>query len=208
MVQLLRLTYHPLSSYTSAHMKNYELVILLQPQLSKEEHEKTVKEVEDLLKTHGGQIVATDEMGLMTLAHEITKGKLTQAFFLSYHVQLPTDAIQKLKGTFAITKGMVRFAFFSMTASEKFVIYKDINKLWEREEGSKDALVKKGFFADEDKEKLTNINWKSANFLRNYMTRFGDIKPRRFMANRVKQQKKVRIAIIRARELGVLPYTR
>lgn len=188
-------------------MKNYELVILLQPQLSKEEHEKTVSEVEGLVKNNGGQIIATDEMGLITLSHEITKGKLTQAFFLSYHLQLPGDAIQKLKSTFAITKGLVRFAFFSMTAQEKFVIYKDINKTWEPLEDKKDVLVKKGFFA-EDKAKIENINWKATNFLRNYMTRFGDIKPRRFMGNRVTHQKKVRMAIIRARELGVLPYTR
>lgn len=188
-------------------MKNYELVVLLQPQLSKEDHEKTVSEIENLVKENGGQIVATDEMGLLTLTHEITKAKLSQAFFLSYHLQLPGEAIQKLKATFAITKGIVRFAFFSMTANEKFVIYKDINKTWEPVEDSKEPAVKKGFFAT-DKDTLANINRKASSFLRNYMTRFGDIKPRRFMGNRVTHQKKVRMAIIRARELGVLPYTK
>lgn len=87
-------------------------------------------------------------------------------------------------------------------------MFKDINKTWEPKEGAKpkEAVIKKGFFNDEDTTE--NINWKAVNFLRNYMTRFGDIKPRAFMGNRVKHQKKVRKAIIRARELGVLPYTK
>jgi len=40
------------------------------------------------------------------------------------------------------------------------------------------------------------------------MTRFARIKPRKFSGNSVQQQKKVRQAIIAAREVGLLPYTR
>jgi len=57
-----------------------------------------------------------------------------------------------------------------------------------------------------DKTNLDLINWKSVDFLRAYTTRFGNIKPRRFTGLSVSHQKKVRQAIIRARELWVLPY--
>lgn len=188
-------------------MKNYELVVLLQPQLSQDDHAKLVSDIEKLVADHGGKFLATDDMGLMTLAHHITKAKLTQAYFLSYHLELPADKVQALKSVFAITKGLIRFFFFNMTANEKFVSYKETNKTWEPKEDAKpkEAVVKKGFL--NEKEMLEHINWKSTNFLKHYTTRFGNIKPRAFMGNRVKHQKKVRIAIIRARELGVLPYT-
>jgi ribosomal protein S18 len=52
-----------------------------------------------------------------------------------------------------------------------------------------------------DKTNLDLINWKSVEFLRTYTTRFGTIKPRRFTGLSVSHQKKVRQAIIRAREL-------
>ena len=188
-------------------LKNYELVILLQPQLSKDDHEKLVSDIQKMITDNGGKVIDTDDMGMLTLAHQITKAKLQQAHFISYHLELPGDKIQMLKSAFAITKGVVRFSFFLMNANEKFVSFKDTNKTWEKKEDAKpkEVVVKKGFFQDDTT--LEHINWKSVNFLRHYMTRFGEIKPRAFMGNRVKHQKKVRIAIIRARELGVLPYT-
>lgn len=188
-------------------MKNYELVLLLHPQLSKEDHEKLIADINGLITQNGGKVLDTDDMGLMSLAHQITKAKLMQAYFVSYHLELPGDKIQSLKATFAIMKGLVRFSFFAMKAGEKLVSFAEINKTWEPKEDKKpkEVVVKKGFM--NDKEHLGYINWKSVNFLRHYMTRFGDIKPRAFMGNRVTHQKKIRIAIIRARELGVLGYS-
>ena len=55
-------------------------------------------------------------------------------------------------------------------------------------------------------ERMDLISWKSTALLRTYMTRFGALKPRKFTGNSVKQQKLVRQAVLRARELGLLPY--
>ncbi len=188
-------------------MKHYELVILIHPQLSKDDQEKIIADVQSHLSSNGGKIIDTDEMGMMDLAHHITKARIKQAYFVSYHVELPGENIQKLKSAFAIMKGLVRFAFFLMKTNEKLVSFKEINKAWEKDEEKKpkEAAVKKGFL--NGKEALAHVNRKSVNFLRHYMTRFGDIKPRAFMGNRVTHQKKIRTAVIRARELGVLPYT-
>ena len=188
-------------------MKHYELVVMLQPQLSKDDQEKLISDIEKRIADNGGKILDTDDMGMVTLAHEITKAKLKQAHFISYHLDLPGDKIQGMKSAFGITKGLVRFSFFSMGPKEKFMSYAETNKTWAPKEDAKpkEAVIKKGFLNQD--EAPDNINWKSTSFLRNYMTRFGEIKPRAFMGNRVKHQKKVRVAIIRARELGVLPYT-
>jgi len=56
------------------------------------------------------------------------------------------------------------------------------------------------------KENLDMISWKSPEFLRQFTTRFATIKPRKFTGLPVKHQKKVRQAIIRARELWLMPY--
>lgn len=52
------------------------------------------------------------------------------------------------------------------------------------------------------------INWKSIELLKRHTTRFGDIKPRKYTHIPVKFQKRVRSAIMRARELGLLPFTK
>ncbi|OQB42679.1 MAG: 30S ribosomal protein S18 [candidate division CPR1 bacterium ADurb.Bin160] len=55
------------------------------------------------------------------------------------------------------------------------------------------------FLSHPENEKY--INWKSIVILKKYLTRFGSIKPRKYTKNRVKTQKKLRKAIIRARGL-------
>jgi|GEM_PF-1722056 len=57
-----------------------------------------------------------------------------------------------------------------------------------------------------NKENLDLISWKCPEFLRQYTTRFATIKPRKFTGLSVSHQKKMRQAIIRCRELGLLPY--
>ncbi len=64
-------------------------------------------------------------------------------------------------------------------------------------------MAKKSYF---NKENEYLINWKSVNLLNKYVTRFWDIKPRKFTWNSVSQQKKLRKALIRARELWVIKY--
>ena len=57
-----------------------------------------------------------------------------------------------------------------------------------------------------NKENEYLINWKSVDLLNKYVTRFWDMKPRKFTGNSVAQQKKIKKAISRSRELGLLPY--
>lgn len=52
------------------------------------------------------------------------------------------------------------------------------------------------------------INWKAAALLKFHQTRFGDIKPRKYTKVTLKKQKAIRVQIIRARELLLLPYIR
>ena len=51
------------------------------------------------------------------------------------------------------------------------------------------------------------ISWKAVPLLQEYMTRFDNIKPRKYAQHSVRVQKKLRKAIIRARELGIMAYT-
>jgi small subunit ribosomal protein S18 len=59
-----------------------------------------------------------------------------------------------------------------------------------------------------DKRNLQYVNRKAVLLLKDYMTRFGDIKPRKYTGHPVSHQKKVKEAIQRAREIGVMPYTK
>lgn len=67
-------------------------------------------------------------------------------------------------------------------------------------------MKKKNYLCND--ERVALINRKSIELLQRYTTRFGRIKPRKYTAVSVKQQKALRTAIIRARELWLIAYTR
>jgi len=59
-----------------------------------------------------------------------------------------------------------------------------------------------------DKENWQYVNWKSVPMLKKYISRFDNIKPRKYSVHSVTAQKKLRKEIIRAREIGLLPYAK
>jgi len=56
-------------------------------------------------------------------------------------------------------------------------------------------------------DKVEKIDYKGANRLRKYMTDRGKILPRRISGNCAKHQRKLTVAIKRARAIALLPYT-
>lgn len=50
-------------------------------------------------------------------------------------------------------------------------------------------------------EYATLLNWKSVALLNTYVSRFGNIKPRKYTNTTLRQQKELRKHIIRSREL-------
>jgi small subunit ribosomal protein S18 len=55
-------------------------------------------------------------------------------------------------------------------------------------------------------DKTVDIDYKDAKLLRSYLTETGKIIPRRISGNTASQQRKLALAIKRARQLALLPY--
>ena len=56
-------------------------------------------------------------------------------------------------------------------------------------------------------ENIKKINYKDVNMLKRFISERGKILPRRVTGNSAKAQRKLTIAIKRARHLALLPYT-
>lgn len=65
---------------------------------------------------------------------------------------------------------------------------------------------KSDFLANKDNWQY--INWKSVSLLKKYITRFDNLKPRSYSKHSVTAQKKLKSAVTRAKELGLLPYVK
>ncbi|MGM9572640.1 MAG: 30S ribosomal protein S18 [bacterium] len=72
-----------------------------------------------------------------------------------------------------------------------------------RERGRKARRRVCSFCAD----KMADIDYKDTNRLRKYITERGKILPRRITGNCAKHQRQLTIAIKRARQIALLPFT-
>lgn len=188
-------------------MKKYDLVLLLDHELKKDERVAFLSELETKLGKH---VVEKDDIGLLDLKYELNekKGK-DRAYFVSYCLNLDADALAFVRQFLLYNKVVLRYDLFSMTQEEVFYGFADLQKklgdmitAW----GTQRFGQKVRFFAN-DKNSVY-LSWKALPILKKYVSRFGDVKPRLYTGNTISRQKQVRKCILRARELGLLDYTK
>jgi len=104
-------------------MKQYELVTVIDANLSGKEMKEVSASVEKLL---GKKILDTDEIGLLPTAYPI-QGQ-DQAYYVSYHVEMESDDIDQLKKDMSILKWLAKYTIFGLRSHEKFFKMADLKK--------------------------------------------------------------------------------
>lgn len=188
-------------------MKNYELVLLLNPSVQDKDQKEFIASLEKEIQSN---IVEKDDIGLLTLAHDLWEKKWNNKFyFVSYYLKSDTNISKEINQFLLYNKVVYRYFVFSMDKTEvplsmeknQQELQKFIDEWTEKKKGNKMT-----FFTKAENKKY--ISWKSLPMLRKYMTRFGDIKPRKYTWNAVGVQKSLRKTIIRAREMWLLEYVK
>lgn len=105
--------------------KQYELVCVIDARLSMEDIRAQMKTIEKLI---GEAKFDTDDMGLLPLAYPL-KGQ-TQAYFVSYALDIATDLLGELKHNLSLEKGVIKYHIFSLKSSDAFLKYADLKKAY------------------------------------------------------------------------------
>ena len=87
-------------------MKNYELTVLIHPDLEVD-LEAPLQKVRDIITTAGGSIVKEDNWGKKRLTYAIKKQDF--AVYVYFDLALPAAAPLKISNTFNITDEVVRY---------------------------------------------------------------------------------------------------
>jgi ribosomal protein S18 len=155
-------------------------------------------------------ILQKDDMGLKTLAYNLhDKAGQDTAYICSYYVQAPSSEIIEFKKQLVYNKAIKRYVVYKMHAKQPMFVFNDLQEELEKIITSWDEKKvgqKLSFFAN--KKNSTYLDWKAIPMLKKYITRFGNIKPRKYTGNSVSIQKKLREVILRAKELGLIEYVR
>lgn len=186
-------------------MENYELVLLLDSSVKEADREKFLSDFESKFKDY---IVQKDNIWLKNLVYPI-KGNLAndKAYLYSYYLNIETSDVKLIWQEFLYNKLILKYDVFRRNKNEinfEFEkLQKDLQVIIDSREEKK-LWQKISFFSDLKYSKY--INRKSVVMLKKYITRFGNIKPRKYTNNSLSTQKKLRREIIRARNFGLIEF--
>lgn len=99
-------------------MKNYELTVLVHPDLEMNLEPATTK-IKDLIEKNGGKIVKESNDGKKRLSYSIRGQDF--AVYCFYEVELPAEAPKKIEGVLNITDEVLRYLL--VTVDERKLKY-------------------------------------------------------------------------------------
>jgi small subunit ribosomal protein S6 len=99
-------------------VKNYELTVLVHPDLEMNLEPATTK-IKDLIEKNGGKIVKESNDGKKRLAYGIRGQDFAVYYF--YEVELPAEAPKKIEGVLNITDEVLRYLL--VTVDERKLKY-------------------------------------------------------------------------------------
>lgn len=88
-------------------MRNYENLVIVKPTLTAEEIQASVKAIEEVITSNGGEIATTDSMGMRKLAYPIDKNE--RGYFHVIYYTVAPSAINEIERRFRINEELLRF---------------------------------------------------------------------------------------------------
>lgn len=111
-------------------MKLYELVAIIDPQLSQDDQQGLIAQIEAWLP-EGSSIEQKDEIGLQKV-YQFTATKAGVAYFVSWYVSMNSSDIIPLKRKMTLTKGVLRHVIYTVDARHPIVNFKEINEIYSK----------------------------------------------------------------------------
>ena len=91
----------------SYYMRNYENLVIVKPTFTAEEIQASINAIEEVITSNGGEIAATDAMGMRKLAYPIDKNE--RGYYHVIYYSIAPAAIAEIERRFRINEDLLRF---------------------------------------------------------------------------------------------------
>jgi len=88
-------------------MRNYENLVIVKPTFTAEEIQASIKAIEEVITSNGGEIAATTAMGMRKLAYPIDKNE--RGYYHVIYSTIAPSAINEIERRFRINEDLLRF---------------------------------------------------------------------------------------------------
>lgn len=95
----------------------YELLVILKPNLTDDELEKNITQLETAIKNYGGTIVKIDDPSKKRFTHKVKN--LKEGFYISIIFSAPPELPNTLKKTLSIADDVLRYIVIRKEGNSK-----------------------------------------------------------------------------------------
>ena len=88
-------------------MRNYENLVIVKPTFTAEETQASIKAIEEVITSNGGEIATTNAMGMRKLAYPIDKNE--RGYYHVIYYTIAPAAISEIERKFRINEDLLRF---------------------------------------------------------------------------------------------------
>ena len=119
-------------------MRNYENLVIVKPTFTAEEIQASVKAIEEVITSNGGEIAATNAMGMRKLAYPIEKNE--RGYYYVVYYTITPAAIAEIERRFRINEDLLRFVTIKYDTNREIAAF---NSLVEKAKKTAEASAKK-----------------------------------------------------------------
>jgi len=105
-------------------MRNYENLVIVKPTLTAEEIQASVKAIEEVITSNGGEIATTDSMGMRKLAYPIEKNE--RGYFHVIYYSIAPSAITEIERRFRINEELLRFVTIKYDTNREIIAFNQL----------------------------------------------------------------------------------
>ena len=118
-------------------MRHYENLVIVKPTFTAEEIQTSIKAVEEVITSNGGEIAATNAMGMRKLAYPIEKNERGYYYVIYYSVA--PAAIAEIERRFRINEDLLRFITIKYDSNREIKAWNELVKKANKAEETTEA---------------------------------------------------------------------
>jgi small subunit ribosomal protein S6 len=105
-------------------MRNYENLVIVKPTFTAEEIQASLKAIEEIITLNGGEIAATNSMGMRKLAYPINKSE--RGYFHVIYYTIAPAAISEIERRFRINEDLLRFVTIKYDTNREIAAFNSL----------------------------------------------------------------------------------
>jgi len=105
-------------------MRNYENLVIVKPTLTAEEIQNSIKAIEEVITSNGGEIATTNSMGMRKLAYPINKNE--RGYYHVIYSTIAPSAITEIERRFRLNEELIRFVTIKYDTNREIAAWNNL----------------------------------------------------------------------------------